>query len=134
MSLFSSPPSVRLDWAPLISGSTPYTGAKMLLFTNDFTPDDTTTVADFTEADFGGYTAGGVAVTWDTPYIDAQNNVHLPSQNVIFLCTGTPANTIFGYYLLSGTGGYLGGARFDDAPRPIPGAGYGIDASVEVII
>jgi len=134
MSVFVTPRLARLDWAPLISGSTPYTGAKMLLYTNDFTPQEDSELVDFTEATFGGYPAGGSAVTWDTPYIDGSGLVHLPGDNVVFLCTGSPFEDIFGYYLLSGTGDYLGGARFDDAPRSVPAAGYGIDASVEVII
>lgn len=134
MSLFATPNTVRLDWAPLISASTPYTGAKMLLFTNDITPTETSVEGDFVEATFGGYTPGGVAVTWDTPYIDGNDNVHLPADNVVFLCSAAPFESVYGYYLVSAAGDYLGGARFDDAPRPIPAAGYGIDASVEVII
>jgi len=132
MSLFVTPPIVRLDWAPLISGSGPYTGALMKLYQNDLTPDEDTTLADFTECDFGGY--AGVAVTWDTPYIDGAGNVHLPADNIVFLCTGTPFNSVYGYWLESAGGDYLGGARFEDAPRNVPAAGYGIDASVEVIV
>jgi len=131
VSLFVTPPIVRLDWAPLISGSAPYTGAKMKLFTNDITPDETTTLADLTEATFGGYAAA--TVVWDTPYIDPTNLVHLVSDNVVFLCTGTPFESIYGYWLETSTGDYLGGARFDDAPRPIPAAGYGIEAAIEVV-
>lgn len=132
MSLFVTPPLVTLDWVPLVSGSVPYTNAKMKLFTNDLTPDGDTTLLDLVEATFGGYAAA--TVVWGTPYIDAQNNVHLPGHSVVFLCTGSPFESIYGYWLESALGDYLGGARFDDAPRPIPAAGYGIDASVEVII
>lgn len=132
MSKFATPLTVRLPWADLVSGSTPYTGAKMRLYTNDLTPTTDTDIADFTEADFGGYAEA--AVTWDTPYIDSLGDVHLPSSNVIFLCTGTPFENVYGYYLVTGAGLLLGGARFEDAPRSVPAAGYGIDASVEVII
>lgn len=132
MSQFVTPRPPRLDWAALIAASVPYATAEMHLYTNDLTPNQDNVEADFTEATFGGYAA--TAVTWDTPYIDSLGNVHLPSDNIIFLCTGSPFEDIYGYYLIGAGGEYLGAARFDDAPRSVPAAGYGIDASTEVII
>jgi hypothetical protein len=134
MSKFATPQLARIDWAALIAASTPYATAKMLLFTNDLTPDQDTQIADYTEATFGGYTAGGHAVTWDAPYIDGGGDVHLPSVNNVWVCSAAPFESIYGYYLVGAAGENLGGARFDDAPRNIIGVGYGIDASTEVIV
>lgn len=129
---FVTPRPPRLDWAALIAASVPYATAEMHLYTNDITPSQDNVEADFVEADFGGYAA--VGVTWDTPYIDGLGKVHLPADNIVFVSTGAPDNSVYGYYLIGAGGEFLGAARFDDAPRPVPSAGYGVDASVEVIV
>jgi len=132
VSLFSTPTAARLEWADLVLASTPYATAEMHLYTNDITPTPDALEADFTEADFGGYAAK--AITWEAPYIDGAGLVHAVGNVTTFVCTGTPPNDIYGYYVIGAGGEYLGGARFDDAPRPVPGAGYGISADVDIII
>lgn len=132
MSVFSTPTDARLAWADLVKASTPYATAECHLYSNDITPDPSTLEADFVEAAFGGYAA--VAIVWEDAYIDGAGNVHLPGNVPTFLCTGTPFEDIYGYYVLGAGGEYLGGARFNDAPRPVPAAGYGISTDVDIII
>lgn len=132
VSLFSTPTAAKLEWADLVIASTPYATAKAKLYTNDFTPTADTLEADYTEADFGGYAEK--SITWEAPYIDGAGLVHAPGNVTTFLCTGSPGNDIYGYYVIGAGGEYLGGARFDDAPRPVPGAGFGVATDVDVIL
>lgn len=132
MSRFITPRAPRLEWADLIKASTPYATAHVHLFTNDITPTEDTTEVDLTEATFGGYT--DQAITWGTPFIDGAGLVHMPGDNNFFLCSGTPFENLYGYYVLGAGGEFLGAARFDDAPRSIPAAGYGTDVVPEVIV
>lgn len=132
MSLFATPLPIRLGWAALVAASTPYATATVHLYTNDLTPNPLNVLLDFTEADFGGY--ADVPLVWDNAFIDGENNIVLPADNVPFISTGTPANNIYGYFVKGAAGQLLGAARFANAPIGISGAGYGLDCVPEVIV
>ena len=79
-----------------------FTGAKLRLFKNDYTPVDGSTLANFTQANFSGYAqivlnAWGVAVT----VAGRASADHAP---VNFTHNGgATANNIYGYYVVDAT-------------------------------
>lgn len=78
------------------------------LFKNNHTVSDSDTAASLTEADFGGY----AQQTWPgSSVISAKTatTATLSVAPVTFSCTGGPANTIYGAYLITDpriSGGY----------------------------
>lgn len=80
-------------------------GYEIGLFQNDWTPDDEDTISDVDPADFGGYSGlqplddwddGGVV--WDPPRAVGEH------PDVVWTADGTSSNTIYGYYVVDGSG------------------------------
>lgn len=92
-----------------------YVGAKLHLYKNDFTPSHLSVLADFIEADFGGYAAA--VVTWSAVFLD-QNGVPVSTiGEILFAMTGAPTNLVYGCYLTDAAGtGLLWSTRFDTTP------------------
>jgi hypothetical protein len=72
----------------------------LILFVNDYTPDDTTTLADLTEATFGGYTR--VELTrpdWSAAVIDHPGCAKSVwgTDAIVWLVTSGPTETIYGF-------------------------------------
>jgi hypothetical protein len=91
---------------------------KILLAKADFDDTDPNLhFADFTEADFVGYTAGGVLVAaWDGPFIDAPSGREwLNPTAVVSFVAGVVvgSQTIYGWYMDNGTGVLLDCGKFD---------------------
>lgn len=80
------------------------TGYKVRLFTGATVPTVNSVIGDFTEADYTGYTAGGLAPTDFTgPSFNSQGAAVDYSFVKTFQPTGTAVgNIITGYYLVSG--------------------------------
>lgn len=80
----------------------------------------TTTLANFTEAAFGGYAAQ--TPTWGAPVLNGAST-HAPSQGttVFFSNTSGANQTVAGYYLLDALGNLLAAEVFG-APITIPTA------------
>lgn len=73
------------------------------LFANNHTPSDSDTNASYTEATFPGYSAIPLN-SWGTVGTNADGKAEVSEVSRTFTCTGTsPANTIYGYYITSGT-------------------------------
>jgi hypothetical protein len=86
------------------------------LFQNDTVPAYTDTVADYVEADFSGYIAG-TAITWGVPIINGSNQGELNGTQINFTHNGgSTANTIYGIFVVDGSGDLLYAERF---PAPI---------------
>lgn len=78
---------------------------KLKLFQNDFTPDNDTVVGDLTEADFTGYSAATIAVTWiDGQVADFREQVLYPALPAFTQTATTVSNTVYGWYVTD-TGG-----------------------------
>jgi hypothetical protein len=89
-------------------------GAYLRLYQNDPTLASNMMVSDFTEADFPGYAgptllAAGLATTAD-PAVATFTPV------VNTFSSGTPTNTIYGYYVTDGGGNLLWAERDPSAP------------------
>jgi len=83
---------------------------KVLLFQNDFVVQASTAIGDFTEADFGGYPAGGIVLPAVTGPVEMGNGTRAVLANVTFAADGTldPAGqTVYGYYVVGNTGADL---------------------------
>ena len=97
-------------------GAAPLVAAKVQLYTNDILPTLNSVIGDFTEATFGGYTAGGNAVGWGTVGINS-NGVPVCPSDQDFIADGTgPTETAFGALLVDSTGALVAAGRFDE-PR-----------------
>lgn len=73
---------------------------QLRLFQNNITPDQNTTVGDFTEATFSGYAAQTIA-TWGSVSLDGDNNAVVEEINRTFTQSGTTTiNDIYGYYVV----------------------------------
>lgn len=84
-----------------------YQSAVLKLFKNDYTPVDTSTLANFTEADFDGY-APITLNAWGNAFINGSNIAEIDEVVRTFTCTGnTTPNTIYGYYLEDVANQYL---------------------------
>lgn len=105
----------------ILVGKTATENLRLRLFTNNFTPSDTNTSANFTEATGNGYanlllTAASWVVTEGAPS-------HADYPEVTFLFTGALGN-VYGYYITGETSGKVRFAeRFADGPYVIEGSG-----------
>jgi hypothetical protein len=90
------------------------TGAVVKLYKNDITPDQTTVLADFDEADFTGY-AASAAITWGAAFTDILGLTHLIGDIKTFTLSAlTTVNTVYGYYITNGAD-LIAASRFDVA-------------------
>jgi hypothetical protein len=116
--------------------------AKVMLYTNNFSPSASTVIADLTEATFTGYARSAV-VTWANAVLS--NETSLPAllgdaKTFTVTAQTTPPETVFGYALVATISAvdYLLGVK--PAPTPIsPVAGteivvqprFGLDDETE---
>lgn len=98
----------------------PFIATHLKLYQNDFTPNDNSILADFTEATFGGYAP--MAITFAAPGLDQSQTPVAPAP-FLFTADGTLAGQAFGAYLLDSTGKLVCGGRFGAAPYNFAHAG-----------
>jgi len=110
-------------------------GGKMLCYQNDYTPNSASTEADYVEATFTGYTAGGETLTTWSDYYDKPAGavaVLSPTINWNAASPFTVTNDIFGVYVLDSNGDYVGGVRFSSFQQ-MGAAGDAIHFAVEYV-
>jgi hypothetical protein len=91
-------------------------GAKLKLFSNNFTPDHLTLLTDITQADFTGY-AEVTLSAWGEAFRDGGSQPKIVHVSVQYTPTGsTVSNTIFGWYLTNAAGTVLLMAKRLDTP------------------
>lgn len=79
----------------------PIRGAVVMLFQNDFTPDENTTFAEFTAATFDGY-ANSSAITWGSAGSDQNGDGQIVGDTKTFTkAAGTTDNIIYGAVILN---------------------------------
>lgn len=85
------------------------------LFQNDYIPIETSVTADFTEADFAGYSAAALTGgSWVSTQGDPSFGTY--AQQTFTRSSTGAAQTIYGYYLVTTTGGLLRAAERFDSP------------------
>lgn len=85
------------------------------LYINDYTPTDTSILANFQEAGFPGY-AGDSNIVWN-PALQANGRAEIEAAAITFTCTGGgAAESVYGYYVTDTGGALLFAERFDDGP------------------
>ncbi len=82
-------------------------GASLCIFKNDYTPINTTVLADLTEANFDGY-ARITLDSWTSAFLNADNKAEVDETTRTFTVSGvsTP-NTVYGAFVLDGSGNLL---------------------------
>lgn len=102
------------------------------LFKNNYTPVETTTEADVTEADFTGYASVSLTpATWATTP-GAPSDVTYPEQTFTS-SANQAAQSIYGYYLVQTTSGKLVAAeRFTNGPYSIQNLGDAIKVTPKI--
>jgi len=102
------------------------TGLILKLFKNNYTPIEGSIAADFTEADFTGYSSKTLtASSWVTT-AGAPSNTAYPVQAFTSSANQT-SQSVYGYYLVRVTSGKIAYAeRFTDGPYPIANSGDSI--------
>lgn len=110
-------------------------GGKMKLFKNDITPDATSKLADFVEADFSGY-AESPALTSGDQFQGPDGKWKVLSQRVQFDHDGGSVNnTVFGFYVVKGAAPntmLVGAHRFEVA-EPMASAANAISLVVGLL-
>lgn len=75
------------------------------LYKNNYVPSGTTTLTDFTEADFTNYAEKTIARSdWSTPTTGVTNKAESQVSIQAWTC-GTVGNTIYGYYVIGSVSG-----------------------------
>lgn len=110
---------------------------KIILFTNNVTPSETTVVGDLTEATASGYSAIELTSNTGTVATDGSDNTSLefPQQTFSF----TAAETVYGYATLVD---FAGGTSYDlfsvetfsDGPYNIPSGGGSIKVTAKITL
>jgi hypothetical protein len=102
------------------------------LFTNNITPTKTIGVGIFTEPTYTGYAR--IAATWGAPTRDANKNINIESQLLIWQETGTPVpTTVFGWFLVDSTGLILYMAELFATPQSLVDVLSALKFNVEFI-
>ena len=92
------------------------------LFANDRVPLVTDTEANYTEATFSGY-PGSTAITWSAAFVNGSAKGEIDGDPVDFTnSTGAVGNTIYGAYVVDGSGKLIYADRFG-APFVMTAAG-----------
>lgn len=94
-------------------GAAPLLAPVLKLFSNNFTPDANTILADFTECAFGGYVAG--TDPFGAPGLDP-SGIPVAPLPFLFTTNATPPGQAYGVYIVDSAGAYVAGGRFDPAP------------------
>jgi hypothetical protein len=101
------------DSLDTLTGTTPWSTAVLHLFSNNVTPDNTTTLAGLTEATFAGYssvTLGG----WTAASLAA--HVASSTANPVTFTLTSGSQNIYGWYVTSADGELLCAGRDVAAP------------------
>ena len=99
------------------------------LFRNDFTPVAGSVLADFTVANFTGYTSKTLtravgAGTWGAPSLNGNVSESVYGTDQSFTYTGATSQTIYGWYIVGATSGKVILAhRWTDGARVAVGDG-----------
>lgn len=90
---------------------------KIRLYKNNYTPVNGTVIGDLTQADFNGYTAGGTTLAnWTTP-TTVSSRAQTQADPVTWTKgVGGTGNSIYGYYVVDGSGNLLWAERDPAAP------------------
>jgi len=97
----------------------PGTAVVVQLFKNDFTPTETSVLADFIEADFSGY-AEIAAQEFDPAYLNEAGRAQVTGDTVLTWTQNatTIGNSVYGYMVLTTGGALLYSERFA-SPQPM---------------
>lgn len=87
------------------------------LYKNNYTPVAGSVLADFTQADFSGYPAGGIALTYAAAATNGSGQAAMAADEEVFEHDGGgTANTVYGYYIVNtGTNKVIKAEKFDAA-------------------
>jgi len=101
------------------------------LYENDYTPVDTSVIANFTVLTMAGYAEGTLAAAnWSVATVgNTTTATYVPTAaETTFTMTADTSHLIYGYYVIdkTTTEQVLWGERFSDAPHTIP-TGGGVD-------
>lgn len=84
------------------------------LFKNNHVPSHATVIANLTVADFGGYAQETMVSPVVSSSLDAAFRGVVTWSDVTFTRTSSPTNTIYGYFVTTGSGGLCWVERFDN--------------------
>lgn len=90
-------------------------GHFLRLFANDLDPDPSTPLGDFVEATYGGYSPIDLSGLFPSPIQIQPGEYQLPLPDQPFGCTGTPIQSVFGWWIDDGATWKMA-ARF---PTPV---------------
>jgi hypothetical protein len=98
-------------------------GCELALYKNNYTPINTSLLANFTECNFDGY-ARITLTGWPAAALDANNKAATALAAQTFTCTGavTP-NDVYGMFVVSGAGALMFAERNPSGPITINTAG-----------
>jgi len=99
--------------------NTTYLPLTARLYTNNYTPLDTSVLGDFTEAAGGGYAAISLGTTWtvDTLHVTPAVAVH-PAISYVFTGTLTGLTTVYGMYITDSSNVVIFAEKFGTPFQP----------------
>lgn len=98
-------------------------GGSLKTYSNDFTPNEQTLLAAFTESAYGGYAAKVIA-TWGAPFNAPGGGAKSIAPSQQFNGNGAgPNESVYGWYYVDSTGALVEAGRFADAPIPMGDVG-----------
>lgn len=97
-----------------------YYNGYVVLFTNDYTPDNTTLLSDLTLATFSGYSPQSLSGL-STPTINGSDQAQSDAASVAWALSGTSSGDLYGFAILNNAQNLcLLAGRFDSAPINVP--------------
>jgi len=107
---------------------------KLKLYTNDYTPVEGSTAANFTEASGNGYPAGGVTLTGANWTISGTAPTQAAYPQEIFTFTGALGN-VYGYFIVrASSADLLWAERFTDGPYNVVNNGDQIKVTPQITL
>lgn len=107
-----------IDGSTTAAFTSTFSGAKLILATNQFTPSKARVLADLTQPTFTGYAA--IVLTWGVATYDPTGQVVAFSQLCTFRATAGPVNiTVYGYGITNPAGTVLFGSGLFSTPLTI---------------
>lgn len=120
-----------IDLNAKVVALSPYDGAKLHLYSNDFTPDELTVLADFTEVVASGVVAQ--TCVWSAAFLDANDIATSTAGEKLYVQSGATGDTCFGCYLTNTAGTVLlASARLDDAPFNFTAIGDALPLTIKL--
>lgn len=108
---------ILLNWMFKSAG----TNAVLHLYKNDYTPVDTSTVANFTASTFGGYTPATLTrANWNNSVTNAAGKAEIVYSTDISWTSST-SETVIGYYVVDTSGALLFAEKFAQARALVDG-------------